>query len=56
MSRYKKLGLKKRLAKETGRTKWAPIWIIPRIFGKPKKIHPSRFSKKRRWRKDKTEA
>lgn len=43
---------KKRLAKLARQTKWAPVWIIPRIFGKPKKVHPSRFTTvKRSWRR-----
>ncbi|MBS3111789.1 50S ribosomal protein L39e [Candidatus Woesearchaeota archaeon] len=43
---------KKRLAKLGRQTKWAPVWIIPRIFGVAKKVHPSKFTTvKRSWRR-----
>jgi len=52
MTKYKSKGKKIRLAKRGRRTKWAPFWIIPKINGKPKKIHPSRYTKiKRNWRR-----
>lgn len=48
---------KLRLAKKGRQTKWAPFWIIPKIFGKVKKVHPSRFTKvKRSWRRTKLKA
>ena len=54
MSTFKTLGKKLRLAKKGRQTKWAPIWIIPRIFGQPRRIHPSRFTNiKRNWRRTK---
>ena len=57
MSKVKNLGKKLRLAKKNRQTKWAPLWIIPRIFGQPKSVHPSRFTTvKRSWRKTKIKA
>lgn len=48
---------KKRLAKLGNQTKWAPFWIIPKIHGAGKKVHPSRHTDvKRSWRKNKTKA
>jgi ribosomal protein L39E len=38
---------KARLVKALRRAKWAPVWLIPKIFGKGKKVHPSRISMKR---------
>ncbi len=47
-----KTAKKKRLAKLGRQTKWAPVWIIPKIFGVTKRVHPSRFTKiKRSWRR-----
>ena len=55
MTRYKHPAIKKRLAKIGRQTKWAPIWLIPKIFGKGKKIHPSRITAvKRNWRRTKS--
>ncbi len=55
MARYKPLGKKLRLAKKLRQTKWAPFWVVPKIAGVGKKIHPSAFTaKKRNWRRTKT--
>jgi ribosomal protein L39E len=57
MTRYIHPAKKRRLGKLGKRTKWAPFWIIPKIAGIGKKIHPSRFSAgKRHWRRTKTKA
>ncbi len=57
MTRYIHPAKKRRLGKLGKRTKWAPFWIIPKIAGVGKKIHPSRFSAgKRHWRRTKTKA
>ena len=57
MARNKPLAKKLRLARKKRQTKWAPYWIIPKIFGKPKKVHPSRFTYvKRSWRRTKIKA
>ena len=57
MTRYIHPAKKRRLGKLGKRTKWAPFWIIPKIAGTGKKIHPSRFSAgKRNWRRSKTKA
>ncbi len=57
MSRYIHLAKKIRLAKKNKQTKWAPFWIIPKIYGGLRKIHPSRITTiKRSWRRTKTKA
>lgn len=54
MARYKHPSLKKRLIKANGQTKWAPFWTTFKIFGKGKKVHPSRQTHvKRSWKKGK---
>ena len=51
MARYKPTAKKRTLSKKGKQTKWAPFWIIPKMLGKGKKVHPSRFTKvKKRWR------
>ena len=36
------------------RTKWAPVWIVIKKFGKGKRIHPSAITQvKRSWRRHK---
>jgi len=55
MARYKSPAKKLRLAKKGRQTRWAPFWIVPKIAGVGKKIHPSAFTaKKRSWRRTKT--
>lgn len=55
MARFKPLAKKLRLAKKSRQTRWAPYWIVPKIAGPGKKIHPSAFTaKKRSWRRTKT--
>ena len=57
MARYKPRAKKLRLAKARQHTKWAPIWIIPKINRGLKRIHPSRYTRiKRSWRRTKTRA
>ncbi|MDO8467491.1 MAG: hypothetical protein Q7S56_00910 [Nanoarchaeota archaeon] len=42
------------LAKHGRRTKWAPIWIVLKKYGKGKKIHPSATTAiKRSWKRTK---
>lgn len=42
------------LAKHGRRTKWAPVWIILKKFGKGKRVHPSAITRHRRsWRRTK---
>ena len=54
MSRYKSRSKKIRLAKKLKQTRWAPFWVIPKIFGKGRRIHPSRVTKtKRNWKRTK---
>ena len=55
MSRYKPKAKKLRLAKKRKQTRWAPIWIIPKINKGLRKVHPSRYTHiKRHWRRTKT--
>lgn len=52
MAKRKKLSKKIRLGKQQKRTRWAPFWIIPKVFGPGKKVHPSRLTRiKRSWRR-----
>lgn len=45
---------KKRLIKLGGQTKWAPFWTVFKVYGKGKKVHPSRHTHvKRNWRRSK---
>ena len=45
---------KKRLIKEGRKTRWAPFWLIPKAFGKGKRVHPGRLTAvKRSWRRTK---
>ncbi len=57
MARNKPKAKKTRLGRLAKRTKWAPFWVVPKIAGIGKKIHPSQFSAgKRSWRRTKTKA
>lgn len=57
MSRYITQGKKTRLAKAGRQTKWAPFWIIPKILGKARRVHPARVTHvKRNWRRHKINA
>lgn len=52
MGSIKTSGKKKKLASAAKQTRWAPFWLIPKIFGPGRKIHPARITrKKRRWRR-----
>ncbi|MBW3023186.1 hypothetical protein KY308_03715 [Candidatus Woesearchaeota archaeon] len=57
MARFKHPSKKQRLAKHGRRTKWAPFWLIQKVFGKGRRMHPSRLTTvKRSWRRQKTKA
>ncbi len=57
MARYKPAAKKKRLAKASKQTKWAPFWTVPKIYGKTRRVHPGRHTVvKRHWRRNKTNA
>ena len=57
MARYKHTNRKQRLAKLNTHTKWAPFWLIPKIFGRGRRLHPSRITTvKRTWKRTKTRA
>jgi len=57
MTRYKHPSKKKRLSKLGRQTKWAPFWIIPKIHGVGRRVHPGRNTYvKRSWRRTKTKA
>jgi len=52
MARFKHLATKIKLIKEGRRTKWAPFWLIPKVFGKGRRLHPGRITTvKRNWRR-----
>jgi ribosomal protein L39E len=45
---------KEKLSKAGRKTKWVPVWVVLKKFGKDKKIHPSSITKHRRsWRRTK---
>ena len=57
MARYIHSSRKKRLTKLGRRTRWAPFWTVPKIYGKGRKVHPGRHTvTKRSWRRTKTKA
>ena len=57
MARYIHTSRKKRLAKQGRRTRWAPFWTVPKIYGRGRVIHPGRHTEvKRHWRRTKTKA
>ena len=57
MARFKHPAKKKRLAKKGRQTRWAPFWIIPKIYRLGRRVHPGRHtSVKRSWRRTKTKA
>lgn len=48
---------KARLIKLGRRTRWAPFWTVPKIYGAGRRIHPGRHTAtKRSWRRIKTKA
>jgi len=54
MARYKQPSKKLKLGKQTRRSRWAPFWLIPKVYGQGKKIHPARLTRiKRSWRRTK---
>jgi len=57
MARYKPLAKKIRLAKRRKQTRWAPFWVVPKVLGIGRKVHPGRFTAvKRHWRRTKIKA
>jgi len=57
MSKYQHLAKKLRLAKLGRRTRWAPFWTVPKIYGAGRRVHPGRHTTiKRNWRRVKTKA
>ena len=57
MARYRHISKKLRLAKAGRRTRWAPFWTVPKIYGKGRKMHPGRHTEtKRNWRRTKIKA
>jgi len=54
MSKYKNLSKKLRLIKRKRRTRWAPFWTVPKIYGNGRRVHPGRHTVvKRSWRRTK---
>ena len=57
MARYTHPSRKKRLIKLTSKTRWAPFWTVPKIYGTGRRVHPARHTEgKRSWRRIKTRA
>ncbi len=57
MGSRKPSGKKKRLASAQKQTKWAPFWLIPKVFGTGRKVHPARLTRKKRsWQRQKLRA
>lgn len=57
MARFKHLSRKLKLSKLGKKTRWAPFWTVPKIYGKGRKVHPGRHTAvKRSWRRTKTKA
>lgn len=57
MAKVKSVNKKLRLNKLNKQTRWAPFWIVPKINGAGKKVHPGRYTEvKRNWKKVKTKA
>lgn len=54
MARYKPTSKKVHLAKAARHTNWAPFWLVFKVFGPGKRIHPARITRmKRSWRRTK---
>ena len=57
MARHIHPSRKQRLAKHGKHTKWAPFWIVQKVFGKGRRVHPARLTVvKRSWRRQRTKA
>jgi ribosomal protein L39E len=57
MARYKHLSKKLKLIKQGRRTRWAPFWTVPKIYGAGRRVHPGRHTAvKRNWRRTKINA
>ncbi len=55
MARTKHPAKKGRLIKQGRQTKWAPFWTVFKVYGKGRRMHPSRYTHvKRSWRRTKT--
>lgn len=55
MSKFIHLAKKKRLVKRGRMTRWAPFWVVPKINGSSRKLHPGRHTfVKRNWRRNNT--
>ncbi len=55
MARFIHFARKTRLGKLLRRTRWAPFWTVPKIYGAGRRIHPGRHTAvKRTWRRGRT--
>ena len=55
MARFIHISRKLKLAKRNRRTRWAPFWTVPKIYGLGRRVHPGRHTTiKRNWRRTKT--
>lgn len=52
MSKFIHLSKKKKLVRHGRMTRWAPFWVVPKINGPGRKLHPGRHTVvKRSWRR-----
>jgi ribosomal protein L39E len=52
MSRFIHISKKKKLVKAGRMTRWAPFWVVPKINGTGRRLHPGRHTfVKRSWRR-----
>jgi ribosomal protein L39E len=57
MTQNKHPAKKGRLIKLGRQTRWAPFWTVFKVYGKGRKVHPSRHTAvKRNWRRSKIKA
>lgn len=57
MATNKHLNKKLRLVKANAQTRWAPYWVVLKMFGVGKPVHPSRVTVvKRSWRRSRIKA
>ncbi|MCF7871781.1 50S ribosomal protein L39e [Candidatus Woesearchaeota archaeon] len=54
MAKFIHIARKLRLIAANRRTRWAPFWTVPKIYGTGRRVHPGRHTEtKRSWRRTK---
>ncbi|MCF7867031.1 hypothetical protein K9L67_05920 [Candidatus Woesearchaeota archaeon] len=57
MAYFTHISKKLKLVKAGRRTRWAPFWTVPKIYGTGRRVHPGRHTHvKRSWRRNKIKA